>query len=89
MAAIGVNKAAKELLIIVSILFLLLLTSVNINNYLANNKVLGIETENSEGSVFWQDFLTKNPDYIPGWIEVGALDKAVQIDPNYKIEFSN
>ncbi len=84
MSAKRVNKTAKELFIYVSLLFILLITSINIDNYLGQNgtKVLGIEIENKE-EVFWQDFLTKNPDYVPGWIEIGRMDKARKIDPNY------
>lgn len=84
MSAKRVNKVAKELFIYVFLLFILLLTSINIGNYLApkETKVLGSETENKE-EVFWQDFLNKNPDYIPGWIEMGRTDKVTEIDPNY------
>jgi hypothetical protein len=83
MVAMGVNKAAKELLVIVFVLFLLLLTSVNINNYFTDKKVLGVQTESSQDYSFWQNYLTKNPNYIPGWIEIGRNDKAHEIDPNY------
>jgi hypothetical protein len=81
------NKASKELFIYVLFLFILLLASINIDTYLTpvSTKVLGAETQNKE-DVFWQDFLNKNPDYIPGWIETGRLDKAREIDPNYTIK---
>ena len=83
------NKISKELFIYVVFLFILLLASVNIDTYLkpidADVKVLGAETQNKEGA-FWQDFLSKHPDYIPGWIEVGRIDKANEIDPNYLIK---
>ncbi len=84
MSAKRVNKIAKEIFIYVFLLFILLITSINIDNYLVpkETKVLGSKTENKEG-VFWQDFLTKNPDYVPGWIEIGRTDKAREIDPNY------
>jgi hypothetical protein len=84
MSLLRVNKIAKELFIYVFLLFILLITSININNYLKlkETKVLGSETENKE-AVFWQDFLTKNPDYVPGWVEIGKTDKAHEIDPNY------
>jgi hypothetical protein len=84
MSAKKVNKAAKELFIYVFLLFILLLTSINIDNYLRpkETKVLGSETKNTE-PVFWQNFLAQNPDYIPGWIETGRIDKAHEIDPNY------
>jgi hypothetical protein len=84
MSPVKVNKSVKELLIYVFLLFILLLTSINISNYLKpkNTKVLGTETENKEEE-FWQEFLTKNPNYIPGLIKVGNLQRAKQIDPNY------
>lgn len=90
MSAKKVNKFAKEIFIYKELcvyfflLVVLLLTSINIDGYLKSKqtKVLGTETENKE-EIFWQDFLTKNPDYIPGWIETGKIDKAMKIDPNY------
>ena len=90
MSAKYVNNIVKEIFIYTSLLFVLLLTSINIYNYLTPKElaVLGAETENKE-EVFWQDFLTKNPNYIPGWIETGRLDKAKEIDPNFKLESGN
>jgi hypothetical protein len=84
MSSKSVNKIAKDLFIYVFLLFILLIVSINISNYLKPKevKVLGSKTENIEEG-FWQNFLTKNPDYIPGWIEIGRTDKASEIDPNY------
>lgn len=84
MSSLRVNKIVKEFFIYVFLLFILLITSINIDNYLRSRetKVLGAETENKE-ELFWQDFLSKNPNYIPGWIETGRTDKAHEIDPNY------
>lgn len=86
MSATRVNKVAKELLIYLALLLILFITSLNINNYSKPKqvKVLGTETVNKE-EIFWQDFLNKNPDYIPGWIETGKMDKAKEIDPNFKL----
>jgi hypothetical protein len=83
MSAKKVNKAAFELLIIVSSLFLLLLAAINIDNYYAPKKVLGVETKVNSDEKFWQDFLIKNPNYVQGWIEIGKVDRAKQIDPNH------
>ncbi|HTK03725.1 MAG TPA: hypothetical protein VL401_03100 [Alphaproteobacteria bacterium] len=75
----------RELLIYVTIIFILLLTAININKFLQPKKqVLGIETQNTERE-FWRDFVEKHPNYIPGWIELGDLDKIKQIDPNYPL----
>ncbi|MGA3291668.1 MAG: hypothetical protein ABSC49_00805 [Candidatus Microgenomates bacterium] len=86
MSAKKVNKAAIELFIYVAALFVLLLASINIENYLAPKKVLGAETKVDSTEQFWNDFLTKNPNYIPGWKEIGQMDKARGIDPNYNIK---
>jgi len=82
--AIKLNQVSKELFIYIALLIILLLTSINISTFLKPKvvKVLGAETQNKE-DVFWQGFLTKNPNYVPGWIEIGKPDKAREIDPNY------
>lgn len=83
-----VRKASIELLIYVAALFVLLLTSINVDRYLVNNKVLGVETvvstEVPNNQLYWSNFLSKNPNYIPGWVEIGRVDKAREIDPNFK-----
>jgi hypothetical protein len=78
------NRATKEFFIYIALLFVLLLTSINISIFVSPKevKVLGVETQNKE-EIFWQDFLSKNPDYVPGWIETGNVDKAKSINPNY------
>lgn len=76
------KRPAMFLLFCTATITLLLLSALNIENYLTPKEVLGIETENKE-EAFWNEFLEKNPDYIPGWIELGRLDKVKQIDPNY------
>jgi len=84
-----INKTSVQLLILVSTLFILLLTAVNIETFLTSKKVLGIEAQADSSSLFWENFLNKNPDYIPGWIEVGRNDIANKIDPNYKLNINN
>lgn len=83
-----VNKNAFEIFIYLAILAILLLTSLNINSFLKpkQNDVLGIETDNSD-EIFWQDFVRRNPDYVPGWLELGREDKATEIDPNYSADY--
>lgn len=83
MSAKKVNQAARQLLIFTAVVFILLLASTNIRSYLAPKKVLGVETQINLDEKFWQEFLDKNPNYIPGWIEIGRNDKAREIDPNY------
>lgn len=84
MSVLSTNKAAKELFVYVFLIFVLLLTSINISEFLKSKtiKVLGTETENKEGS-FWKEFLTSHPDYVPGLIESGRQEEANKIDPNY------
>lgn len=84
MSALKVNKTAKQIFVYVVILFMLLLSAININNFLQPRKqVLGIETQNIPNVEFWQTFLKDHPNYIPGWIELGRLDRVKEIDPNY------
>jgi hypothetical protein len=85
MSAKKVNKVTIELLIFVATLLVLLLTVTNIESYQAPKKVLGVETKAISDDKFWQDFLNKNPSYIPGWMELGRIDKVKEIDPNYLI----
>lgn len=82
------RRSAIYLFFYISIITLLLLSALNIENYLAPKEVLGIETESGDREIeYWNEFLTKNPDYIPGWIEMGRWDKVRQIDPNYLPQF--
>lgn len=83
-----VNKNISEIFIYLAILVVLLLTSFNINGFLKpkQNYVLGIETDNND-ELFWQDLVRRNPDYIPGWIELGRKDKVTEIDPNYFVDY--
>ena len=83
-----VRKASIQIFVFVAILFLLLLTSVNIQDFLTPKKVLGAQTNISaqadKENLFWNEFLSKNPNYIPGWIETGRTDKVKEIDPNFR-----
>lgn len=85
------NKESKELFVYVAFLVILLLTVLNIDTFttirvisskIVKNRVLGAQT-NADEDAFWQNFLDKNPSYIPGWIETGQTEKAKEIDPNY------
>jgi len=90
------KKAATSLLFYVATITLLLLSALNINqfvfqteDYLTPKDVLGAETINGdqdEETKFWSEFLTKNPNYIPGWIELGDFERIKQIDPNYFLQ---
>lgn len=87
MSAKKVNRRSKEYYILAILtVAILLLSAINLNTYLKpdTNTVLAAETENVE-IVFWQNFLTNNPSYIPGWMDLGREDKVRSIDPNYII----
>lgn len=64
-----------------------MLSLINIKNYFSTQTkpepVLGANVENIDVQEFWNDFLSKNPNYLPGWLEIGQTDKAYFIDPNY------
>lgn len=86
-----VKDKNTQLLVYVAVIFILLtLSLINIKNIMESKKtvegtkVLGIETINNPEERFWKDFLKINPNYLPGLIESGNLDKARQIDPNFK-----
>ena len=83
MSAKSVNKVFNQLLVFVAALLVLLLSAVNIGSYQSPKKVLGAESQVNSDNKFWEEFLVKNPDYIPGWIEIGRFDKVNEIDPNY------
>jgi hypothetical protein len=77
------SKQESNLYFYVIAILILILSIININSYFPQKPpVLGVETKNTEG-IFWYDFLQKHPNYIPGWIEIGRVDKAIEIDPNY------
>ena len=83
MSAKSVNKVFNQLLVFVAALLVLLLSAINIGDYQSPKKVLGAESQVDYDNKFWEEFLVKNPDYIPGWIEIGRFDKVNEIDPNY------
>lgn len=84
MSKYGQIKKIVPIKLILAIGFVTVLTIANFYTYLKidSDRVLGIETEVTP-PVFWYDFLKKNPNYIPGWIEIGRPDKVKNIDPNY------
>lgn len=89
------DKLKKEFYYVCSccaIVLLLIISGLNINNYLTKQKILGSETNiTSEESKlnqqrdYWENFQRQNPTYFEGWIELtniyyqeGNLDKAKQ-----------
>ncbi len=90
------------LLSALGILVSLILISLNIKAYLSQKRVLAAETQDEEISQlkkeasFWEGFLSQNPTYLPGWLELskieyelgdedyalGALNTARAINPN-------
>lgn len=82
-----IKESYKYLLAIFSVFFLLGLSAFCFRLYTTKQKVLGTQSEilpeKRENQSFWEDFLAKNPDYLPGWLEIGRLDKVKEIDPNF------
>lgn len=82
------NKILKEVGFLIVIVLVLFLASFNIAEFLRPKKVLGAQTQASTSSqneqAFWTEFLSSNPNYIPGLIEVGDIQKANKVDPNYR-----
>ena len=81
------NGIFREILLGCFVVVTLLLSLVNFISFTKpnENKVLGVNTEN-QSDLYWEELLTKHDTYIPGWIEIGRLDKAAQIDPNFFIK---
>lgn len=77
----------SQLLTYVVILVVLILASYNIGVFLDKREVLGIEDNSTvpvkDNRAFWEKFMQEHPEYIPGWIELGRIDKVIEIDPNY------
>lgn len=87
MSASRVNPEIKFLLKVSAILVILVLSMINIKNILSTKDVLGVKTEESSTETletFWQNFMSENPNYIPGWLELNNKEKAVEIDPNFE-----
>lgn len=80
----SVNKTAKFVFILTSVLFILVLSMSNIAFYSAPKKVLGIQSQENVEQEFWNSFLADNPNYVPGWFEIELPEKALSIDPNYE-----
>ena len=86
----ALKKSNAHFLFCLITTLVLLLSFFNFNKYFENQKVLGIKIEVDQKSEeqlrereFWEDFLADNPNYIPGWIELGDFERVKQIDPNY------
>lgn len=68
--------------ILASILILLLSIFNMQEKHQNNNIVLGAQAE-SKDDKFWQEITNDNPTYIDAWLELGRMDKVLEIDPNY------
>jgi cytochrome c-type biogenesis protein CcmH/NrfG len=98
-----IRNLKKELLYLCSccsLIILLFLASFNIESFLSRAQVLGAQTQKGSTLVgqarYWEDFLSKNPTYLDGWLELaqieyelgntnyalGALNSARAINPN-------
>ena len=86
MSAKHLNKDKQLLFILSLLLSTLVLSYLNIKNFYDTKDVLGATTSKVESyDKFWNEYLKNNPNYIPGWLEIGRDDKVLEIDPNYKL----
>ena len=86
------KNISHQMFVYVSILLLLFLTLQNVNTFLSSDKVLSAQTEelnlSENNTSFWNGFLERNPNYVPGWNEIGRTDRVKQIDPNFRLDTS-
>lgn len=87
---LNIKNNIEQVIVYTAILVILLLTAFNLQTFLGVKKVLGISINTTPSNSidksdreFWENFVAKNPSYIPGWIELGRMDKVKEIDPNY------
>lgn len=80
-AQLAKNRGLLYLFFYLSVVNLLLLSSINLQNYLGPKKVLGSSTELFDDSYelqeeinFWKTFVAENPNYIDGWIQLADLE---------------
>jgi hypothetical protein len=82
---LNINKIGlKYFALAFFVILIIILTLLNFSSYLfhSKNNVLGLQVEDKKVQ-FIEQFLQKNPDYIPGWVEIGRMDKVRELDPNY------
>lgn len=86
MSAKKVNMLSNYFFITSIVLIILLFSAINLASYFKPKvtNVLGASSQET-GQAFWEKFLTNNPEYLPGWAEIGRADKVLEIDPNYVI----
>ena len=85
-------------------LLVMLLTFANISLFYtisSQDEVLGVSTETPEELVYLEDFLEKEPLYLPAWIEKARIEKElgftekyeesakiiIHLNPNYELSF--
>lgn len=80
-AQIEKNKSLLYFLSCLAIINLLLLSGINIESYLQKDKVLGAQvtvynpTDDLEKERdFWKTFLSQNPNYLDGWLQLSKLE---------------
>ncbi len=59
------------------IIILLTITGININNYLASQKVLGTSvdiTPLQNEKIYWQNIVNANPSYIDAYLQLAKVD---------------
>lgn len=60
-----------------AVIALLLLTSLNINKFLINQKVLGASVDNTpllDEKAYWQKIVSDNPSYVDGYLQLAKIE---------------
>jgi len=90
------KEAANFFYLCIFAITILFLSAFAFKLHQINLKVLGIKTENTVNEMktsnqinFWKEFVSQNPGYYEGWMELynltresNYLNKAKEIDPN-------
>lgn len=70
-----------QLLLYINIaVIVLLLSTFNLSQKPKTQvQVLGAETDN----LYWENLVLNHPTYRDAWVELGRMDKVLEIDPNF------
>lgn len=72
-----------------AVIFLLVLSGINVDSFVSKDRVLGIsDTSGEEGYLvlveeksYWQDFLKAHPRYLDGWVQLVDINLGLNDSP--------
>jgi hypothetical protein len=78
-------KNKKQVIKFAVVIIILFISAINLNFIFETKKVLGIQTVEPENNniSYWKEFIKSNPNYLPGYIQIGEIEKVKRLDPNY------